>query len=88
MRWYVYLIPCRSNAIYTGITLDVAPGYPQHLPGGEARYTRANPPRRLLTQFVCPTQSVAGTLVEVAARLGQFARRKLTEQYQPPIRML
>ena len=23
-RWYVYLILCRSNAIYTGIALDVA----------------------------------------------------------------
>ncbi|MHB8494388.1 MAG: GIY-YIG nuclease family protein [Casimicrobiaceae bacterium] len=87
MRWCVYLILCRSNAIYTGITLDVAPRYAQHLPGGEARYTRANPPRRLLTKFACANQSVAGKL-EAAARLRLFARRRLTGQYQPPIRML
>jgi predicted GIY-YIG superfamily endonuclease len=59
-RWYVYLIQCRSNAIYTGIALDVAARYAQHLAGTGARYTRANPPR---------------AYVEMAARLRLFAGR-------------
>ena len=67
MRWCVYLILCRSDAIYTGIALDVAARYAQHRARTGARYTRANPPRRLLTKFVCPNQSVAAKL-EAAIR--------------------
>ena len=76
-RWYVYLILCRSNAIYTGIALDVAARYAQHLAGTGARYTRANAPRRLLTKFVCPNQSVAGKLETAIKRLSAAEKRKL-----------
>jgi putative endonuclease len=73
----VYLILCRSNAIYTGIALDVAARYAQHLAGTGARYTCANAPRRLLTKFVCPDQSVAGRLEAAIKRLSAAEKRKL-----------
>jgi putative endonuclease len=76
-RWYVYLILCRSNAIYTGIALDVAARYAQHVAGTGARYTRANPPRRLLARFACPNQSVAGKLEAAIKRLPAAEKRKL-----------
>jgi putative endonuclease len=76
-RWYVYLILCRSNAIYTGIAVDVAARYAQHLAGTGARYTRANPPRRLLTKFVCPNQSVAAKLEAAIKKLSAAEKRKL-----------
>jgi putative endonuclease len=75
----VYLILCRGNAIYTGIALDVAARYAQHLAGTGARYTRANPPRRLLTKFVCPTQSAAGKLEAAIKRLSAAEKRKLVD---------
>jgi putative endonuclease len=73
----VYLILCRSNAIYTGIALDVAARYAQHLAGTGARYTRANPPCRLLTRFACPSQSAAGKLEVAIKRLSAAEKRKL-----------
>ena len=76
-RWYVYLMLCHGNAIYTGIALDVAARYAQHVAGTGARYTRANPPRRLLTKFVCPNQSVAGKLEAAIKRLSAAGKRKL-----------
>ncbi len=76
-RWYVYLILCRGDAIYTGIALDVAARYAQHLAGTGARYTRANPPRRLLARFACPNQSVAGRLEAAIKRLSAVEKRKL-----------
>ena len=76
-RWYVYLILCRGNAIYTGIALDVAARYAQHLAGTGARYTRANPPCRLLAKFACPNQSVAGKLEAAIKRLPAADKRKL-----------
>ena len=76
-RWYVYLVLCRSNAIYTGIALDVAARYAQHRAGTGARYTRANPPRRLLAKFACPNQSVAGQLEVAIKKLAAAEKRKL-----------
>ena len=76
-RWYVYLILCRGKVIYTGIALDVAARYAQHVAGTGARYTRANPPRRLLARFVCPTQSAAGKLEAAIKRLSAAEKRRL-----------
>ena len=76
-RWYVYMLLCRGNAIYTGSALDVAARYAQHLAGTGARYTRANPPCRLLAKFACPNQSVAGKLEAAIKRLPAAEKRKL-----------
>ena len=76
-RWYVYLILCRGNAIYTGIALDVSARYAQHLAGTGAQYTRANPPHRLLAQFVCPNQTVAGKLEAAIKRLPAAEKLRL-----------
>ena len=47
-RWYLYLLECRSGALYAGITTDVQRRYAQHLSGKGAKYTRANPPKKLV----------------------------------------
>jgi putative endonuclease len=73
----VYLVLCRGNAIYTGIALDVTARYAQHLAGTGARYTRANPPRRLLARFACPSQSVASRLEAAIKKLSAAQKRKL-----------
>ena len=69
-RWFVYLILCRGGAIYTGIALSVAVRYAQHCVGTGARYTRANPPRRLLGKFSCANQSEAARLEAQGYRIG------------------
>ena len=55
----------------------MAARYAQHVEGTGARYTRANPPRRLLTKFACPSQSVAGKLEAAIKRLPAAEKRKL-----------
>ena len=46
--WTLYLIECKNGAFYAGITTDVARRYAQHLTGKGAKYTRANPPKKLI----------------------------------------
>lgn len=46
--WCVYLIECRNGAWYAGITNNLDARYAAHVAGKGARYTRANPPVRLL----------------------------------------
>lgn len=76
-RWYVYLILCRSGAVYTGIALNVAVRYAQHVAGTGARYTRANPPRRLLVKFACLNQSEASRMEAAIKKLAATNKRKL-----------
>ena len=87
-RWYVYLIVCKSGAIYTGIALDVAARYAQHVAGTGARYTRANSPVRLLARFSCPNQSVAGALEAAIKKLPAAAKRKLAGKSGAAVRKL
>ena len=46
--WCLYLIECRNGAYYAGITNRLDARYAAHVAGRGARYTRANPPLRLL----------------------------------------
>ena len=75
--WYVYLIACRNGAIYTGIARDVAARYAQHVAGSGARYTRANPPVRLLVKFRCANQSEASRMEAAIKQLDATDKRNL-----------
>jgi len=49
-NWYVYMIRCRSGALYTGITTDVARRFAEHQASGPraARYLRGRGPLQLV----------------------------------------
>jgi putative endonuclease len=55
----VYLIECRNGAFYAGITNQLEARYAAHAAGRGARYTRANPPLRLLGFRTYPDRSSA-----------------------------
>lgn len=57
--WYLYCLECDNGSVYTGIALDVEARFRQHVDGGGARYTRANPPRRILARVKFPDRSMA-----------------------------
>jgi len=59
MTWFLYLLECRNGSIYTGIAVDVQARYHAHVTGKGARYTRSNPPRRLLAVLEYPDRSSA-----------------------------
>ena len=76
-RWSVYPLLCRSGSIYTGIALNVAARYAQHVAGVGARYTRANPPVRLLVTFTCSSQSEAARMESAIKNLSSVDKRAL-----------
>ncbi|AKC86102.1 GIY-YIG nuclease family protein [Pseudoxanthomonas suwonensis] len=57
--WYLYLLLCRNGAWYAGITNDLEARFQAHLRGTGARYTRANPPVRLLGSRAYPDRAAA-----------------------------
>ena len=49
--WVVYLLECglgRRTSLYCGITNDLDARFKAHVAGKGAKYTRANPPRRVV----------------------------------------
>ena len=48
LQWCLYLIECRNGALYAGITNNLDARYAAHVAGRGARYTRSNPPVRLI----------------------------------------
>src|SRR5690606_6761645 len=57
--WFLYLLECRNGAWYAGISTDVDARFQAHLAGKGARYTRANPPLRLLGSRAFPDRAAA-----------------------------
>lgn len=46
--WFVYLIQCEDQSIYTGITKNVNKRFHEHCRGKGGRYTRTHKPVQLL----------------------------------------
>jgi putative endonuclease len=80
MAWYVYLLECRDGSIYTGIAVDVAKRYAEHARGKGARYTRANPPLRLLASFEYADRSQATKAEIEIKRLSPAQKRELCQR--------
>jgi putative endonuclease len=59
--WYVYILRCSDNTLYTGITIDPARRLKEHNEDDKlgARYTRARRPVDLIYQESCANRSAA-----------------------------
>jgi putative endonuclease len=57
--WLLYLLECRNGSWYAGITNDLDRRFQAHLRGTGARYTRANPPLRVLASRAYPDRASA-----------------------------
>ena len=59
MSWVLYLLECNNGAYYAGITNDLSARFAAHLSGKGARYTRANPPVKIIASKPYPDRSSA-----------------------------
>lgn len=51
MSWYVYMLRCADDSLYTGITIDIPRRLQEHNANNKgARYTRARRPVELIYQ--------------------------------------
>jgi predicted GIY-YIG superfamily endonuclease len=58
-RWLLYILKCKNNTLYTGITNDLARRVEQHNAGIASRYTRSRRPVKVLHQEPCRNKSFA-----------------------------
>jgi putative endonuclease len=71
--WVLYLIECKNGAFYAGITNNLEQRYAAHASGKDARYTRANPPVKILASKPYADRSAASV---AEAQLKQLPRHK------------
>lgn len=58
-EWWLYLLECRDGRTYAGIAIDVAARFAAHRTGTGAKFTRSNPPVRVLGVQVFASKSEA-----------------------------
>lgn len=57
--WYLYILRCKDNTLYTGITTDVEKRFEAHQSGKGAKYTRGRGPLELVYREQCGSHSEA-----------------------------
>lgn len=59
MSWWVYLLRCRDDTLYTGSTDNVDRRAATHNAGRGAKYTRGRTPVTVVYREECPDRSAA-----------------------------
>ena len=81
--WFLYLLECDGNRLYTGITVDVDARFRAHCEGRGAKFTRAYRPLRILMTRRFETRSEAARAEYQVKRLTPAAKRELTGSTGP-----
>ena len=76
--WYVYIVQCRDNTLYTGISTDPEARVVEHNSGqNAAKYTRARRPVKLLYTEPAVSRSAALRREMAIKRLSRQAKLAL-----------
>lgn len=57
--YYLYILLCEGNTLYTGITTDVERRFQEHCSGKGGNYTRAHKPLKVIYSEAVGTRSEA-----------------------------
>ena len=79
--WYLYILRCGDNTLYTGITTDVEKRFEAHQSGKGAKYTRGRGPLELAYRETCGDHSVALKREYEVKRLTREQKQKLISAY-------
>ncbi len=74
--WYLYILRCKDDSLYTGITTDVEKRLEAHRSGKGAKYTRGRGPLELVYRECCGSHS------EALKREHQIKRLTRSEKHQ------
>lgn len=78
MTWFLYLLECSNGAYYAGITNNLESRFTAHVTGKGARYTRANPPIKIVASKSYQDRSSASV---AEAQLKSLPRHKKLQYF-------
>ncbi len=77
MHWYVYIVHCSDDSLYTGITTDVAKRFSAHASSRGAKYFRGREPEAVLYIESGHDRSSASQREAAIKKLTKAAKRRL-----------
>ena len=81
--WYLYILRCGDDSLYTGITTDVDKRLEAHRSGKGAKYTRGRGPLALVYREECGSHSDALRRELEIKKLPREEKRKLITAAKP-----
>ncbi|NQV89975.1 GIY-YIG nuclease family protein [Candidatus Uhrbacteria bacterium] len=78
--WFIYLLKCRDNTLYTGITTDLDARVRAHNAGKGAKYTRGRIPVKVVWTQKVSTQSEALIQEAQIKKLSREQKKELIKQ--------
>ena len=79
MDWHLYLLECKGGSYYAGITNCLETRFAAHVSGRGAKYTRANPPVRILASKIYPDRSSASVAEAKLKRIPRSEKLRFFE---------
>lgn len=79
--YYVYMLLCSNDSLYTGITPDLEKRMRQHLGQvrGGAKYTALRPPKEIAAVWTAPDRSAAAKAEYAIKHLSPALKRQLAQ---------
>ena len=84
--WLLYLLECTGGKLYAGISPDPEARFRMHLRGTGAKYTRANPPLRILAAQAYPSRAAASAAEHALKKMRRPAKLSWAQQHTWPLR--
>ena len=78
-RWFVYIVKCKDQTLYTGISRDVEKRVKEHSNTKRCRYTRSRQPVKLVYKQRCSNHSVAMKREKQIKRLDKKKKLELVK---------
>lgn len=83
--WWLYLLACRDGRTYVGIATDVAARFAVHSSGRGAKFTRSNPPTRVLGAKAFASKSEALKAEAALKKLDRVKRIAWARECEPSV---
>ncbi|MEK6697481.1 MAG: GIY-YIG nuclease family protein [Nitrospirota bacterium] len=79
-KWFLYILKCGDDTLYTGITNDMQRRLRQHNDGSASRYTRSRLPVKVVYFEPCGNRSCALKKERAVKRLSRKEKEKYIEK--------
>lgn len=76
-KWYIYMLRCQDNSIYTGITKNIERRYKQHVEGKGAKYTKIHKCKKIEIVFEEKSRSEALKLEYFLKQKSKLEKEKI-----------
>ena len=80
-NWHLYILRCKDDTLYTGITTDVEKRLEAHRLGRGAKYTRGRGPLALVYRELCGTHSQALKREMAVKALSREQKQEMIQNY-------